>query len=162
MEKVYNDTIAPQGNWWYWEIGIPLSLNSIFTLMYDYADKSQLKRYMAAERHFNDRIKLTGANRLWESVIFAVRGILLSDSDSIKYAISGIQDVVVITDSGDGFIKTVHLFSMIIYRIIVDMDARLYRSLRRCSILSKIRNLKSKNTDIINTWVEKSYLPFYI
>lgn len=68
--------------------GIPLSLNSIFTLMYDYADKSQLKRYMAAERHFNDRIKLTGANRLWESVIFAVRGILLSDSDSIKYAIS--------------------------------------------------------------------------
>ena len=78
LEKVYNDTIAPQGNWWYWEIGIPLSLNSIFTLMYDYADKSQLKRYMAAERHFNDRIKLTGANRLWESVIFAVRGILLS------------------------------------------------------------------------------------
>ena len=58
-----------KGNWWYWEIGIPLSLNSIFTLMYDYADKSQLKRYMAAERHFNDRIKLTGANRLWESVI---------------------------------------------------------------------------------------------
>ncbi len=91
---------------------------------------------------------------------FAVRGILLSDSDSIKYAISGIQDVVVITDSGDGFIKTVHSLSMIIYRIIVDMDARLYRSLRRCSILSKIRNLKSKNTDIINTWVEKSYLPF--
>lgn len=70
LEKVYNDTTVPKGNWWYWEIGIPLSINSIFTLMYDYTDKSQLKRYMAAEKHFNDRIKLTGANRLWESDYF--------------------------------------------------------------------------------------------
>ena len=160
LEKVYNDTIAPQGNWWYWEIGIPLSLNSIFTLMYDYADKSQLKRYMAAERHFNDRIQLTGANRLWESVIFAVRGILLSDSDSIKYAISGIQDVVVITDSGDGFYKDGSFIQHDNIPYNCGYGRSLIQELAPMLYTFKDTEFEIKNTDIINTWVEKSYLPF--
>ena len=144
LEKVYNDTTVPKGNWWYWEIGIPLSINSIFTLMYDYTDKSQLKRYMAAEKHFNDRIKLTGANRIWESVIFAVRGILLSDNDSIKNAISGIQDVMVITDSGDGFYKDGSFIQHDNIPYNCGYGARLYKNLHRCYIFLKIQNLKIK------------------
>lgn len=160
LEKVYNDTTVPKGNWWYWEIGIPLSINSIFTLMYDYTDKSQLKRYMAAEKHFNDRIKLTGANRLWESVIFAVRGILLSDNDSIKNAISGIQDVMVITDSGDGFYKDGSFIQHDNIPYNCGYGRSLIQELAPMLYIFKDTEFENKNTDIINTWIEKSYLPF--
>ena len=160
LEKVYNDTTVPKGNWWYWEIGIPLSINSIFTLMYDYTDKSQLKRYMAAEKHFNDRIKLTGANRLWESVIFAVRGILLSDNDSIKNAISGIQDVMVITDSGDGFYKDGSFIQHDNIPYNCGYGRSLIQELAPMLYIFKDTEFEIKNTDIINTWIEKSYLPF--
>ena len=160
LEKVYNDTTVPKGNWWYWEIGIPLSINSIFTLMYDYTDKSQLKRYMAAEKHFNYRIKLTGANRLWESVIFAVRGILLSDNDSIKNAISGIQDVMVITDSGDGFYKDGSFIQHDNIPYNCGYGRSLIQELAPMLYIFKDTEFENKNTDIINTWIEKSYLPF--
>lgn len=160
LEKVYNDTTVSKGNWWYWEIGIPLSINSIFTLMYDYTDKSQLKRYMAAEKHFNDRIKLTGANRLWESVIFAVRGILLSDNDSIKNAISGIQDVMVITDSGDGFYKDGSFIQHDNIPYNCGYGRSLIQELAPMLYIFKDTEFENKNTDIINTWIEKSYLPF--
>lgn len=160
LEKVYNDTTVPKGNWWYWEIGIPLSINSIFTLMYDYTDKSQLKRYMAAEKHFNDRIKLTGANRIWESVIFAVRGILLSDNDSIKNAISGIQDVMVITDSGDGFYKDGSFIQHDNIPYNCGYGRSLIQELAPMLYIFKDTEFENKNTDIINTWIEKSYLPF--
>ena len=160
LEKVYNDTTVPKGNWWYWEIGIPLSSNSIFTLMYDYTDKSQLKRYRAAEKHFNDRIKLTGANRLWESVIFAVRGILLSDNDSIKNAISGIQDVMVITDSGDGFYKDGSFIQHDNIPYNCGYGRSLIQELAPMLYIFKDTEFEIKNTDIINTWIEKSYLPF--
>lgn len=160
LEKVYNDTTVPKGNWWYWEIGIPLSINSIFTLMYDYTDKSQLKRYMAAEKYFNDRIKLTGANRIWESVIFAVRGILLSDNDSIKNAISGIQDVMVITDSGDGFYKDGSFIQHDNIPYNCGYGRSLIQELAPMLYIFKDTEFENKNTDIINTWIEKSYLPF--
>ena len=150
LEKVYNDTTVPKGNWWYWEIGIPLSINSIFTLMYDYTDKSQLKRYMAAEKHFNDRIKLTGANRIWESVIFAVRGILLSDNDSIKNAISGIQDVMVITDSGDGFYKDGSFIQHDNIPYNCGYGRSLIQELAPMLYIFKDTEFENKNTDIIS------------
>lgn len=103
LSSVYNTGIEQYGNWWYWEIGIPLSLNTVFCLMYDELDKLLMKSYMAAERHFNDDIKLTGANRVWEVIIVAVRGLLTEDEAMIRSAADGIENIMDYTDSGDGF-----------------------------------------------------------
>ena len=102
---------------------------------------------------------LTG---FWESVIFAVRGILLSDSDSIKYAISGIQDVVVITDSGDGFYKDGSFIQHDNIPYNCGYGRSLIQELAPMLYTFKDTEFEIKNTDIINTWVEKILSSFYI
>ncbi len=160
MQKQYNSAVKPYGNWWYWEIGIPLNLNKIFTLMYDYTDKEMMQGYMAAERHFNDEIKLTGANRVWESVIFAIRGILLGDGGMIRAAVSGIADVMVIVKEGDGFHYDGSFIQHGNFPYNGGYGRSLLQELAPMLYLFAGTEFEIKELDVINKWIENSYFPF--
>ncbi len=153
---LYNDKTESFGNWWYWEIGIPQSLNRIFTLIYDTAPKKLLDEYMNAQRHFNNEIKLTGANRLWESEIFAVRGILCGREDELEKAKRGIEDLFVWADEGDGFYRDGSF---------IQHGCVPYNGGYGLSLLAGLSDMLVLTgglcgSEIVNEWVKKAFLPF--
>lgn len=160
MRDIYNDTTEPYGNWWHWEIGCPLSINNTFALIYDHADKELLNSYMNAEMHFNNEIKLTGANRVWESVIFAVRGILLENSECIRAAVSGISDVMVMTNSGDGFYSDGSFVQHGKFPYNGGYGRSLLQELAPILYLLSGTEFEPKDIGVIYKWVENSYFPF--
>nr|AAG42262.1 putative xanthan lyase XalB precursor [Paenibacillus alginolyticus] len=101
----YNETKAKNGNWWDWEIGVPLALNDIVVLMYDQLSPTQITNYMNAVDHFQPTVTMTGANRVWECTVIGIRGIIVKSSAKLITARDGLSNVFNYVTSGDGFYK---------------------------------------------------------
>lgn len=157
---VYNDSTTPMGNWWYWEIGIPLSLNNIFILLYEYIDRSTIEEYTKAQVHFHDRITMTGANRVWEAVIFAMRGILTKDSNLITYALKSISDVTRIVNNGDGFYRDGSFIQHNNIPYNCGYGRSLIQELAPVIYVFNETDYKIDHIDIVYKWIQDSYLPF--
>lgn len=103
----YNEGIQWTGNWWDWEIGTPLNLNSITTLMYDFLSPSQLRNYMAAVDHFTPGTETTGggsgANGAWGAIIVGVRAVLIKDQLKLNAARDKFSALASTVKSGEGF-----------------------------------------------------------
>lgn len=105
----YGTTTSTTGNWWYWQIGIPLALNDICVLTHAEMAPSMRSRAMAAIiRHAPDPEvtggqRSTGANRNWACAIAIVRGALIEDGNVISAAKNAVADIFPYTTSGDGF-----------------------------------------------------------
>lgn len=162
MSDIYNAATEPYGNWWHWEIGCPLSINNIFILIYDYADKELITRYMDAEKHFNNEIKLTGANRVWESVIFAIRGILTKDAKSVHEAVNGIKDVMVMTDCGDGFYEDGSFIQHGKFPYNGGYGRSLLQELAPIIYLVSGTEFDFDDISVIYKWIYNSYFPFLV
>ncbi len=162
MTDIYNDSTQAYGNWWHWEIGCPLSINKIFTLIYDYADKNLMMRYMDAERHFNNEIKLTGANRVWNSVIYAVRGILTDDAQSVRDAVNGVKDVMVTVSRGDGFYADGSFIQHGRFPYNGGYGRSLLQELAPLMYLVSGTDFDFDDISIIYKWIYNSYFPFLI
>ena len=100
--KYYSGKSSYQ-NWWDWQIGVPLALNDITVLMYDWLSAEQITNYMDAIEYYQPTVTMTGANRLWECEAIAVRGVIVKDSDKITAATDGLSQVFDYVTDGDGF-----------------------------------------------------------
>ncbi|SDD65762.1 hyaluronate lyase [Paenibacillus sp. UNCCL117] len=101
----YNENKTTYGNWWDWEIGAPMALNDTAVLMYDQLTPARIANYMNAVGHFQPTVTMTGANRVWECTVIALRGILIKNSAEITKARNGIGPVFNYATSGDGFYR---------------------------------------------------------
>lgn len=100
----YNPETRIFGNWWEWEIGIPLSLNNSAALMYAKLTPQQIGNYMTAIDRFQPDIKMSGANRLWESEVVVLRGVIGKDAGKITQGSEGLGNVLKYNQAwGDGF-----------------------------------------------------------
>lgn len=99
----YSATTSQFQNWWQWEIGIPQALIRINILLYNQITEEQRLRYVAAMRHFQDDIAMTGANRMWECEVFIGAGILAKNAEDIAAARDGMSQIFSMVTSGDGF-----------------------------------------------------------
>jgi len=90
-------------NWWHWQIGAPLALNDIVALVYDDLTSTQISNYMAAISFYQPSVAMTGANRLWESQVIAISGILAQDSTRVAAGRDGLSALFPYVASGDGF-----------------------------------------------------------
>lgn len=102
-QNVYNAEISKYGNWWDWEIGVPLRLSDCIILIYDDLTREQKVRYMDAIAHFQPSITMTGANRAWECEIFMARGIILKDPEVLEMVRTEFMPLLEMKTSGDGF-----------------------------------------------------------
>ncbi|MFC9777127.1 hypothetical protein [Paenibacillus chitinolyticus] len=91
----YNTTVAPYGNWYHWQIGVPQALTKIGILMRDDLTAAQLTNYMSAVNRFipdsaartvSGSPLMTGANLLDQAISVAYRGILVKDAAKITNA----------------------------------------------------------------------------
>ena len=83
-----NDLQCP--NWWYPEIGVPMSLAPTLLLMENELSKEQL----ASGIKILDRakIRMTGQNKVWLSGNVLMKSLLLRDAETIKKASVSIQE----------------------------------------------------------------------
>ncbi|WP_055108599.1 polysaccharide lyase family 8 super-sandwich domain-containing protein [Paenibacillus ihumii] len=112
-EHRFNETRSNYGNWWEWEIGSPLSLADIVTLMYDHLSPEQIAGYTRTiDRFVPDPskrligapgLKETGANLLDKSLAVLLRGVLGQDEAKITQARDAIGSVFPYVTNGDGF-----------------------------------------------------------
>jgi len=99
----YNENSRSYDNWWDWEIGTPLALNDIVTLMYERLDEERRTRYLRAVERFVPVVKYTGANRVWLATVVGIRGVLVKDAAKLAAARDGLSEVFEFVTSGDGF-----------------------------------------------------------
>ena len=101
--NIYNETKAQYGNWWHWQIGVPLRLNDITVLLYDTLSGPEVTNYMNAVNHFTPVPSGTAANLVWEATVVAVRGAIVKDSAKLASAAASLSSVFPYVTGGDGF-----------------------------------------------------------
>ncbi|MFB9327356.1 polysaccharide lyase family 8 super-sandwich domain-containing protein [Paenibacillus aurantiacus] len=108
----YNTTKSETGNWWDWEIGTPLILNDIMTLMHDDLTSAQRTNYLNAiqkfcpdptKRTISPSVTETGANRLDKALIVAVAGVIGKDAAKLTAGRNAISQTLLYVTDGDGF-----------------------------------------------------------
>lgn len=121
-EEEFNPTMDPGGigNWWFYQIGMPLRFLDILTLLYDELDAldggARVMRLTEAILHFKDAQlirsggkKETGANLMWKCKILLLTGILRKESTWIDWALERLPSLLVWADGSgsdeyrDGF-----------------------------------------------------------
>ena len=101
--NIYNESKPQVGNWWHWQIGVPLRLNDITVLLYDTLSGTQVTNYMNAVNHFTPSATGTAANLVWEATVAAVRAAIVRDSSKLTGAAAALSSVFPYVTSGDGF-----------------------------------------------------------
>lgn len=105
----YHAGMGEYDNWWDFEIGSPVTLADICTLLYDQLTHDQLTRYMAAIQQFvpdprvSNRSVSTGANLADNCKHSLLRGALLQDRALVTAAAKDLMPVFAPVSTGDGF-----------------------------------------------------------
>ena len=89
----YNETKSEYNNWWDWEIGVPLALNSCMTMIYPMLSGTQITNYCNAIDKFSPSVTMTGANRVWKAEAVGVRGVVGRNAVKVAAARDGLSDV---------------------------------------------------------------------
>ncbi|ADD40561.1 polysaccharide lyase 8 family protein [Stackebrandtia nassauensis] len=110
----YHEGLPEQGNWWHWEIGMPMAVASTVPLLRDGIPAELTGKLMRAVAHFvpdptyrtnNPSIEETGANRTDKVLVTAVRGLLSRDAAVLAMGRDALSQVFDYVDSGDGFYR---------------------------------------------------------
>lgn len=124
LDWAYSNLYYPgvsSSSWiWMWEMGAPLALNDIMTLLYDkltpaqIADHSGAVLYYSSPPYVSDPTDFygatsTGANRTDRCKVIALHGIIVKDSNRIRLAANKLTEsagkVFYYTTSSDGFYR---------------------------------------------------------
>lgn len=107
----YNETLSISPNWYDWEIGTPQALNDTVLLMYAQLTATQIAHYMAAidkfvpdptvETYYGTTA--TGANRLDQALVVALRGVIGKSSAKIAQGRDAMSQAFLNVTSSDGF-----------------------------------------------------------
>jgi hyaluronate lyase len=85
----YSTSIPKYGNWWDWNIGVPLLLNDIVVMLYANLTSTQTTNYMNAVNYYTPASLIssyTGANRVWISTVVGVRAVIVKSSTNLAAA----------------------------------------------------------------------------
>jgi hyaluronate lyase len=99
----YNAGKSEYANWWDWEIGAPLALTDTMVMLYDQLTATQLADNLETIGHFQHSVTMTGANRVWQSTIITLCGILGKDASLVATGRDGLSAVLPYVVAGDGF-----------------------------------------------------------
>ncbi len=99
----YNETKSQYGNWWDWQIGVPMALHDTCILMYEYLTPTQLASYAKASTKFTPAPSMTGANLMWTLRGVAVRSVFMEDIPSMIKCRDSNSLIFPYVTSSDGF-----------------------------------------------------------
>ncbi|MET0338728.1 MAG: polysaccharide lyase 8 family protein, partial [Caulobacter sp.] len=103
----YSILIERTGNWWEWEMGIPIALIDLLILLHEpltRRDPDLLSRLAAAIHRFTPAPFVgTAANRVWRSHVVLLNGAIREDGKAIEAARDAFPTTFEDVSSGDGF-----------------------------------------------------------
>ena len=104
----YNESGNQYGNWWNWQIGVPLKLADLMVLLYDDLTKDQIGRYVRTMDHFIGDVSLptftqTGANRTDILTAELLMGIVQKDPVRLGNVRDQMSPLFPYVTAGDGF-----------------------------------------------------------
>ncbi len=73
-------------NWWDWQIGVPLHLNTLLACVHEDLPPELVKAATDASMHFTPIITATGANGAWRADILIRRGLLTGNDQALRDA----------------------------------------------------------------------------
>ncbi len=81
------------GNWWNWEIGVPLSLHLILVLIEDKVTPELCKKYLEVFDTYVPYPNAKGGNKIWLSRFVILSGALEHDAEKLCYASHYMNDL---------------------------------------------------------------------
>ena len=76
----YNERIFKAGNWFQWELSIPMNLTDLMILMDADLDAGAKSDYIRAVLHFSQTLpRMEGANGMWQARIWVLAGVILKN-----------------------------------------------------------------------------------
>ncbi|WP_254280804.1 polysaccharide lyase family 8 super-sandwich domain-containing protein [Haloarcula marina] len=101
----YNENESQDGNWWHWELGVPMKLNDITIVLFNELTQTQRSNYMTAVDAFSAEVSGQGANRVWYSKVTAGYGAITETDSKLTAGRDGLLDVLKFVTSSNGFYK---------------------------------------------------------
>lgn len=91
------------GNWWYWDIGIPLNLTRTLVILNDELPVELIKKYLSPFDTLNPYPSMTACNKVWITYCVLASAFLQGDCERILIAKESLLDVFHYVSAGDGF-----------------------------------------------------------
>ncbi len=91
------------GNWWEWDIGIPMTLVRMLLILEDELGEETVKRYLAPFDHLDYYPRMTAANKTWITHNCFASALLQNDAERILVSRNMFIDVFDYVTRGDGF-----------------------------------------------------------
>ena len=172
MEWMYEHKWSPRhpmyGNWWDWIIGMPGSVNSMLTVMYDDFTSEQRRRYIEALDYYAPDVTFegasTGANKIWQCSSMIMRGILSHNADKIQMGVDGIDSEFKYVTTHDGFYKDGSFLQHQWHPYTGGYGASFLRDI--IYLMSLVHGSKweigTAHVDLLCEWLENAYLPLIV
>lgn len=171
----YNQNIKAYGNWWDWEIGTPLFINNIVTVMKPHLTEKQIQNSMDAINFFVPdpdyfrgsiypqwKAEATGANQVDISKVKIIQDLIEKDEVGLKKAINAMEKVFPIVTSGEGFYPDGSFiqhenvgYNGSYGNVLMDGVSQLLGVLSNTPY-----NLSSDSMNSIDFWVDRGFSPF--
>ncbi len=110
LEYAYNNYYGPAvwqkgtyGNWWHWDIGIPLQLTKILMILENDLGSAAVKKYLSPFDHLNKYPSMTACNRLWIGNCVLASAFLQNDAERILISKEMLYEIFDYVSTGDGF-----------------------------------------------------------
>ena len=91
------------GNWWYWDIGIPLNLTKILILLEERLGDNLVKKYLSPFDHLDKYPSMTACNKTWITYCVFASALLQNDAERMLISQRKFVDVFDYVTHGDGF-----------------------------------------------------------
>ncbi len=110
LEENYENNYGPRvwevgtyGNWWWWDIGIPMTLSDILIILEKELGYDDVARYMEPFDYLNKYPSMTACNKVWISYSCYASALLQEDAERLLISKHRMNDVFDYVNSGDGF-----------------------------------------------------------
>lgn len=110
LEYAYTNYYGPAvwekgtyGNWWNWDIGIPLKLTKILMLLENELGAEAVKKYLSPFDYLNEYPSMTACNRLWIGNCVLASAFLQNDAKRILISKEMLYEIFDYVTTGDGF-----------------------------------------------------------
>lgn len=171
----YNQNIKAYGNWWDWEIGTPLFVNNIATVMQPYLTKEQVQNSMDAITFFvpdpdyfrgsvypQYKAEATGANQVDIAKVKIIQALIEKDESGLKKAIKALEKIFPLVDDGEGFYRDGSFiqhenvgYNASYGNVLIDGVSQLLPVIQDTPYA-----LSDDSMNSIKFWVEKGFSPF--
>lgn len=171
----YNKNIKAYGNWWDWEIGTPLFVNNIVTVMQPHLSQEQIQNSMDAINFFvpdpncfrgsvypQYKAEATGANQVDISKVKIVQALIEKDEPGLIKAVQSLEKVFPLVNEGEGFYRDGSFiqhenvgYNASYGNVLIDGISQLLPIVQDTDYALSDDAIKS-----IKFWVENSFSPF--